>query len=152
MNVAKKMIDLGIRVSNDHRLYCGDLKVSVIGLAKASNVDRKAVMATISSVLKDEYLSIIFKNIIPAGTLLKNIAQNLGLGAIEIETKKDNNGILAEVSGFLSFKNVGIRQAYANDAEMEGSPILTIITEISVPDNLIKEILKIEGVTRVSIY
>jgi predicted regulator of amino acid metabolism with ACT domain len=35
---------------------------------------------------------------------------------------------------------------------MEEFPILTIITEASVPDNLIKEILEIEGVTKVSIY
>ncbi|GAA5819514.1 MAG: amino acid-binding protein [Methanobrevibacter sp. CfCl-M3] len=152
MKVAKKMIDLGIRVDDNQKLYCGNLKISITGIAKACEVDRKAVMATINSILKDEYLTIIFKNIIPAGTLLKNIAQNLGLGVIEIETQRENNGILAEISKLTSDKNLAIRQAYANDTEMESLPILTIITETSAPDDLIKEILKIEGVMKVSIY
>ncbi len=47
---------------------------------------------------------------------------------------------------------MGIRQAYAEDTELQKTPILTIITEEPVKGDLINEFLKIKGVTRVSIY
>ncbi|MER2013883.1 MAG: amino acid-binding protein, partial [Methanobrevibacter sp.] len=42
--------------------------------------------------------------------------------------------------------------AYAEDTELQKTPSLTIITEKPVSGDLIKEFLKIKGVTRVSIY
>ena len=53
---------------------------------------------------------------------------------------------------YLTEKGIGIRQAYAEDTELQQSPILTIITEEPVKGDLINEFLKIDGVTRVSIY
>jgi hypothetical protein len=88
----------------------------------------------------------------PAGTLLKNIAKNLELGVIEIEVGSENEGILASTSNLISEKGISIRQAYAEDTELQQNPILTIITEEPVSGDLIKEFLKIKGVTRVSIY
>jgi predicted regulator of amino acid metabolism with ACT domain len=151
-NVARKMIELGIRVGEDQKLYCDDLKINTVALAKSADVDRKAVKATINSILEDEYLSKIFKNIIPAGTLLKNIAKSLNLGVIEIETERNNNGILTEATNLITTKGISIRQAYANDTEMDELPVLTVITENPADGSLIKEFLKIQGVRRVSIY
>jgi len=150
MRVAKKMIELGLRLDDDKKIYCGDLKINDISLANAADVDRRAIKSTIDIILNDDELSDIFKNIIPAGTLLKNIAKSLGLGVIEIEVGYDNKGILAATSSLISSK--GVRQAYAEDIEMEDSPILTIITEEPVPGDIINEFLKIEGVIRISIY
>lgn len=152
MRVAKKMVELGLRIDDDKKIYCGDLKISDISLANAADVDRRAIKSTIEIILNDDDLSNIFKNIIPAGTLLKNIAKTLGLGVIEIEVGYSNNGILAAISTLISSKGVGIRQAYAEDIEMEDSPLLTIITEEAVPGDIINEFLKIEGVKRISIY
>jgi len=151
-NVAWKMVELGLRVDQDNKIYCGDLKISDVALANAANVDRRAVKSTVQTILKDEQLSSIFKNIIPAGTLLKNIATNLGLGVIEIEAGDENTGVLAEASKQISAENISIRQAYASDTELENNPILTIITEKPIEGNLINNLLKISGVTRVSIY
>ncbi len=152
MNVALKMVELGLRVDEDNKIYCDNLKISDVSLAKAANVDRRAVKSTINTILKDDSLSNIFKNIIPAGTLLKNIAKNLNLGAIEIEVGYENTGILAEASKLISSKDISIRQAYASDTELKGNPILTIITEESVPIDIIDDFLKINGVIKVSIY
>ena len=146
------MVELGLRVDQDNKIYCGDLKISDVALANAANVDRRAVKSTVQTILKDEQLSSIFKNIIPAGTLLKNIATNLGLGVIEIEAGDENTGVLAEASKQISAENISIRQAYASDTELENNPILTIITEKPIEGNLINNLLKISGVTRVSIY
>lgn len=152
MKVAKKMIELGLRVDDKEKIYCGDLQISDKSLAKSAGVDRRAIKSTIKIIEEDKELLNIFKNIVPAGTLLKNIAKNLDLGVIEIEVTSENEGILSSTTQLISQKGVSIRQAYAEDIEMEDYPHLTIITEEPLPGDIINEFLKIKGVNRVSIY
>ncbi len=152
MAVAQKMIELGLRLDKNKKIYCGNLKISDAALANAANVDRRVIKSTIKTIIEDPKLLEIFSNITPAGTLLKNIAKNLGLGVIEIEVGEENEGILASASALISSKNISIRQAYASDTELTTTPILTIITEDLVPGDLINEFLQIPGVIRVSIY
>lgn len=152
IRVAEKMIELGLSISDDGKIYCGNLKISDKALATAADVDRRAIKSTIKIIQEDEELNNLFSNIIPAGTLLKNIAKNLELGVIEIEVGSESEGILAATTHLIAEKGIGIRQAYAEDTELQKSPILTIITVEPVKGELINEFLKIEGVTRVSIY
>lgn len=152
LRVAEKMIELGLSLGEDGKVYCGNLKISDKSLATAANVDRRAIKSTIEVIQEDPELNNIFCNITPAGTLLKNIAKNLELGVIEIEVGSENEGILANITSLISKKGISIRQAYAEDTELQRNPILTIITEKPVKGNLINEFLKIKGVTRVSIY
>ena len=152
IRVAEKMVELGLSVHKDRKVYCGNLKISDKALATAADVDRRAIKSTIDVICEDEELYQLFSNIIPAGTLLKNIAKNVELGVIEIEVGSENKGILAETAQLISKNNISIRQAYAEDTELQKNPILTIITEEPVNGDLIKEFLKIDGVTRVSIY
>ena len=152
IRVAEKMIELGLSISDDGKIYCGNLKISDKALATAADVDRRAIKSTIEIIQEDEELNNLFSNIIPAGTLLKNIAKNLDLGVIEIEVGPESEGILAATTRLIAEKGIGIRQAYAEDTELQKSPILTIITVEPVKGDLINEFLKIEGVTRVSIY
>ncbi|WP_459538251.1 amino acid-binding protein [Methanobrevibacter sp.] len=152
LRVAEKMIELGLSLNEDGKIYCGNLKISDKALATASNVDRRAIKSTIDVICEDEDLYNLFSNIIPAGTLLKNIAKNLDLGVIEIEVGSESEGILANTTNLITEKGIDIRQAYAEDTELQENPILTIITEEPVKGDLINEFLKIKGVTRVSIY
>lgn len=152
LRVAKKMIELGLRIDDNEKIYCGDLQISDKSLAKSAGVDRRAIKSTIRTIKEDKELSNIFKNIVPAGTLLKNIAKNLDLGVIEIEVTSENAGLLSATTQLISEKGVNIRQAYAEDNRMEEYPHLTIITEDPIPGDLINEFLKIKGVNRVSIY
>ena len=152
LRVAEKMIELGLSLGEDGKVYCGNLKISDKSLATAANVDRRAIKSTIEVIQEDPELNNIFCNITPAGTLLKNIAKNLELGVIEIEVGSENEGILANITSLISKKGISIRQAYAEDTELQRNPILTIITEKPVKGNLINEFLKIKRVTRVSIY
>ena len=146
------MIELGLSLNEDGKIYCGNLKISDKSLATAADVDRRAIKSTIDIIREDPELYNLFSNIIPAGTLLKNIAKNLELGVIEIEVGSKSEGILAATTKLISQKGIGIRQAYAEDTELQKAPILTIITEAPVQGDLINEFLKIDGVTRVSIY
>ena len=152
IRVAEKMIELGLSVQEDGKIYCGNLKISDKALATAANVDRRAIKSTIDVIKKDKQLFDLFNNIIPAGTLLKNIAKIVNLGAIEIEVGSNNEGVLAATTELISKKGINIRQAYAEDSELQNSPILTIITENPVDGDLLSEFLKIKGVNRVSIY
>jgi len=152
IRVAEKMIELGLSINDDGKIYCGNLKISDKALATASNVDRRAIKSTIEVIISDEELYNLFKNIVPAGTLLKNIAKNLKLGVVEIEAGPNSEGILANTTKLITKKGIGIRQAYAEDTELQQSPLLTIITDEPVSGDLINEFLKIEGITRVSIY
>ena len=152
MKVAEKMIELGLSLNNDGKIYCGNLKISDKALAIAADVDRRAIKSTIEIIQNDEDLFNIFSNVLPAGTLLKNIAKNLNLGVIEIEVGSQNEGILAAITKIISKKSINIRQAYAEDNELEENPILTVITENPIDNDLISEFLKIKGVNRVSIY
>ena len=152
LRVAEKMIELGLSLKDDGKIYCGNMKISDKALATAAEVDRRAIKSTIDIIREDDELYNLFSNIIPAGTLLKNIAKNLELGVIEIEVGPNSEGILASTTNLISKKGISIRQAYAEDTELQKNPILTIITEEPVEGDLINEFLKIEGVTRVSIY
>ena len=98
IRVAEKMIELGLSISEDGRIYCGNLKISDKALAESADVDRRAIKSTIEVIQEDEDLNNLFSNIIPAGTLLKNIAKNLKLGVIEIECGSEGDGVLAETT------------------------------------------------------
>lgn len=151
LRVVEKMIELGLSL-NDGKIYCGNLKINDKSLAIAADVDRRAIKSTIDVIQQDEELYKIFTNILPAGTLLKNIAKNLDLGVIEIEVGNENEGMLADITQIISKKGINIRQAYAEDNKLEKNPLLTIITENPIDSKVINEFLKIKGVNRVSIY
>ena len=152
MRVAGKMIELGLSVHDDGKVYCGNLKISDKALATAADVDRRAIKSTIEVIREDSQLFDLFNNIIPAGTLLKNVAKIIDLGVIEIEVGPDNEGVLAATTDLISKNGINIRQAYAEDSEMQEYPILTVITDSPINGDLLNEFLKIKGVNRVSIY
>jgi len=151
MAVARKIVELGLRVGENGKIYCGDVEISDLALARSSGVDRRTIKSTVDVILNDDQLSAIFKDIHPAGALLKNIAKNLGFGVVEIEAEAGNPGILAKSTELISHEDISIRQAHADDPELEEHPKLTIITEKPVKGELINEFLKIPGVKRVSI-
>ena len=152
IRVAEKMIELGLSLNEDGKIYCGNLKISDKALATAADVDRRVIKSTIDIIRDDAELYSLFSNIVPAGTLLKNIAKDLDLGVVQIEVGSESEGILAATANLISENGIDIRQAYAEDTELQRAPSLTIITEKPVSGDLINEFLKIKGVTRVSIY
>ena len=60
--------------------------------------------------------------------------------------------MLATITHIISKKGINIRQAYAEDSTMQEYPLLTLITENPIDGELINELMKIEGINRVSIY
>ncbi|HMK54237.1 MAG TPA: amino acid-binding protein [Methanobacteriaceae archaeon] len=152
MSVARKIVELGLRVGENGKIYCKDVEINDVALSRAANVDRRAVRVTVDVILSDENLKSIFGNLSPAGAFLKNVASDLGFGVVEIEAEAGSPGIVAKATNLISKENISIRQAHAGDPELEEHPRLTIITETPIKGELINQFLKIPGVKRVSIY
>jgi predicted regulator of amino acid metabolism with ACT domain len=152
MAVARKIVELGLRVGENGKIFCGDVEINDVALARSVGVDRRTIKSTVDVILADPQLSGVFKNIFPAGTLLKNVAKTLGFGVVEIEAEAGNPGILASSTTLISREGISIRQAHAGDPELEENPMLTIITEKPIKGDLINEFLNIPGIKRVSIY
>ena len=151
MKVATKMINLGLKTDESGNIYCSDLKIGYKSLAEAAEVDRRAIKSTIDTIMNDKELSLIFKNIEPAGSSLKKIAKNIGLNAIEIVVGSESEGILSKIADLFVKEGINIRQAYAKDDKL-ANPTLTIIADGKVPPEILDNILKIDGVLRLSIY
>ena len=152
MNVARKIVEYGLCVGKNGKIYCGNIEISDLAIARAVNVDRRSIKTTVDVIRSDEQLAKIFSNIIPSGPLVKNVAKDLGFGVLEIEADAENPGIIAEATELISNEGISIRQVHAGDPEFEEHPRLTIITEKPMEGNLINQFLNIEGVKRVSIY
>lgn len=150
--VARKLIELGLTAGNDGKIRCGGVEVKEVSLAKASGVDRRVVRATIRSILEEPKLSVLFGGISPAGAMLRNIAEGLGFGVVEIEADAKRAGIIAKAASLLASKKISIRQVYANDPELFENPVLIIIAQKRIPGNLLEKFSKIPGVKKVSIF
>lgn len=150
--VIRKLLKLGLQVGENKKIYCHDVEINISSLAKSINTDRRVVISTINNILEDKELKRIFTNIEPSGPVLSNISQELGLGVIEIEGNAQKAGILSKVTEILAKEKISIRQAYASDPELSNNPHMTIIADKIVDGAIIPKLLKIDGVTKVSMY
>ena len=150
--VIKKILKLGLRIGENKKIYCHDVEINISSLAKSIGTDRRVVIATIDNILNDENLKRIFTNIEPAGPVLSNISEELGLGVIEIEGNGQKYGILNQITEILSEQKISIRQAYVSDPDLSQIPHITIITSKPVDGRIIPLLLKIDGVSKVSMY
>ncbi len=145
------MIELGLGVDAKGKILCGEVEIKEISLAHAAGVDRRVVVSTVKSILSDKYLARLFSGIKPAGALLKDIARELGFGAVELEANATKPAIIASATSLLAKKGISIRQVYAKDPELFENPTLVIITEKPIPGALLAQFSKIPAVKKVSI-
>lgn len=149
--VARKLIELGLRVSDEGRILCGEVEVKDVSLANACGVDRRIISSTVHSILSDRQLSKLFSGIRPAGTLLREVAHELGFGVVEIEANAAKPSIIARAATLLGERRISIRQIYAKDPELYENPTLVIITQRPIPGSLLEKFSEIPGVKKVSI-
>jgi predicted regulator of amino acid metabolism with ACT domain len=152
LSVAKILVKNGLSVKKG-KIYCNDIEIPPIRVARVANVDRRTVAETLNMIERNSELQIIFKYIESAGASLKEIARHLNLGVVEITPiNAKTPGIIARSASLIAEKNISIRQAIVDDPELSPEPKLTLITESEIPGDLIPELLKIDGVDRVSVY
>lgn len=152
VKVLKLLFERGFQVNEEGKVTSGSIEIANTQIAKEAGVDRRVVDATTKTIVSDELLSTIFRNIhsIP---FLRDVAPSLGLGVIIIIPEDAAHvGILAEVAGLIAKNNVSIRQAVSDDPYLTDNPRLTIITDRKVPGDLVDKILSLPSVKGVSIY
>ncbi len=152
LSVAKILVRNGLSVRNG-KIYCNEVLISAVRISRAAGVDRRTVTKTIEAIEEDPELRVIFEGIRSAGTSLREIARHLNLGVVEI-TPVDAKmpGILARSASLIAERKISIRQAIVDDPELSPEPKLTLIAERKIPGELIPELLKIRGVSKVSVY
>ncbi len=150
--VAKILVENGLSVKED-RIFCNEIEIATINIARISGVDRRTVKETVKMINKTPELQSIFGHLRSSGHSLKEIAKYLNLGVVEITpTDARTPGILASSATLLAKRNICIRQALVDDPELSPEPKLTLITEVKIPGDLISELLKIMGVEKVSVF
>lgn len=152
LKVARVLVENGLSVKNQ-KIYLNQIEIPPVRIARVAGVDRRTVNETVCAIRENRELRQIFEDILPAGHSLKEIAKHLNLGVIEITpVDAKTHGILANSSMLLSNGNLSIRQAIVDDPELSPEPKLTLIVEKKIPGELIAQLLKIEGVAKVSVY
>jgi len=146
--VAQKMLEYGLCIRND-KIYCGIIELSDTKIARALQIDRRAVKATIQTINHYKKLYTIFSKLQPT-CHLRGMAQELGWDVLEIiPNNASQPGILAEVASVIAKENISIRQAIVDDFEINEEPRLVVITEKPIPAYIIPKIKKIASVKAV---
>jgi len=146
--VAQKMLEYGLSIRNE-KIYCGIIELSDTKIARALQIDRRAVKATIQTINHYKKLYKIFSKLQPT-CHLRDMAQELGWDVLEIiPNNASQPGILAEVASIIAEEKISIRQAIVDDFEINEEPRLVVITEKPIPADIIPKIKKIASVKAV---
>jgi predicted regulator of amino acid metabolism with ACT domain len=149
--IAQKLLEYGLRIENNG-IFCGKIAISDSKIARALNVDRRAIPATIEMIQKNQVLNKVFSKLTPT-CHLKNVAPEMKWGVIEIIPEDPSlPGILAGVANIVANAKLSIRQAIVDDFELSEEPRLYIVVEKQLPGILIPKIRNVEGVKAVVIY
>jgi len=152
LKVARVLVENGLSIQNG-KICLNQIEIPPVRIARVAEVDRRTVNETLNAVSANIELRIIFDEIRPAGASLREIAKHLNLGVVEITVVDPKaHGILASSATILTKGGLGIRQAIVDDPELSPEPKLTLIVDKKIPGELIPELLKIEGVAKVSVY
>lgn len=152
LSVVEILFRYGLRVKENGDIACGDMKVPAVQVASEAGVDRRVVDATAQRILKDAKLREIFENLEPI-TYLKGVAQQLGLGVVEIIPEDAAKpGIIKDVTAVISQFNISVRQTVADDPYFTAQPKLTIITDEPVKGEVIEALRRLSSVRSVIVY
>src|SRR2546425_6824096 len=152
LRVVRILLENGLGLRGNE-VYLNDIEIPIVRIAKSAGVDRRTVDETIRMVENNPELKTLFSNLRSAGISLKEVAKQLRLGVVEIVVEDPHRpGILAGASQLFSELGISIRQALVDDPELAPEPKLVLIGDKAVPGEIVPRLLKIEGVTRVSVY
>ncbi len=149
--IVRKMIQCGMRVSDDMKIYVGDVEVDYTAVARAVDVDRRVVKQTVEQIRKNRHLYSLFTSITPLGASLANVVSQLGYSAIEIGADARSPGVMAAVAEILSRNGLVIRQALADDPDMVVDAKMTVVVEGRLSGETITELNELSVVRSLKI-
>lgn len=132
----KKVADLflrrGLRIEKTGRIFCGEIEISPVKIARALDVDRRVVIETADLIRSLPELFKIFEALEPTSSI-KGVANHLGFEVLEIEAEPHAFGIVASVTKIIADSRISIRQIISDDPDIYPNPKLTIVLEKRLP-------------------
>jgi predicted regulator of amino acid metabolism with ACT domain len=130
----------------------GDIEIPHTQIAKEAGVERRAVDSTVQTILGASQLKRIYANLRQVCSL-QEVAREFGLGVIIFVPEDARQaGIIANVTRKVSEKGLSIRQALAEDPDINTQARLVLIIEGEIPSELISELRKLPGARSLTIY
>ncbi|MBI0583484.1 MAG: regulator of amino acid metabolism, contains ACT domain protein [Methanomassiliicoccus sp.] len=149
--VAKLLLANGLRVK-DGRVFCGEIEIGDVAIARAAGVDRRIVRSAVTTIEKEEELRRVYSALRPTA-MLKDVAPAMHWSCIEvIPTDAHVPGIIADVTGVIAEAGISVRQALVDDPEMVDEPRLYVITGSEVPPEMIPRIKACRGVKSILLH
>jgi hypothetical protein len=139
-DIVRKMIECGMRVSNDLKLYVDNVEQDYTAVARAVGVDRRVVKQTVEQICGNRYLFTIFSKTKPLGASLVDVVDILGYSAVVIEADPRSPGVMAAVAEILSRHGMVVRQALADDPDMVEEAKMTLVLEGQIGGRAIEEL------------
>ena len=147
--VIRLLLERGFSVNEAGRVVSGGIEIPFTEIAREINVDRRVVDSTTDAIRDDPELQRIFANIgaIPS---LRDLAPVLDLTVLTVEVAAaDESGIVATVTDRIAEADISIRQVISEDPEFTDEPKLYIITDESIPGDVLVSIRELSFVRRV---
>lgn len=139
-DVVRKLIECGMRVSDDSKIFVNDVEVDYSAVARAVDVDRRVVKQTVEQIRGNRYLYSIFSRTKPLGTSLTDLVSVLGYSAVVVEADPKSPGVMAGVAEILSRHGMVVRQALADDPDMVQDAKMTLVVEGQLTGEAIEEL------------
>jgi predicted regulator of amino acid metabolism with ACT domain len=147
--VIRLLLERGFSVNEAGRVVSGGIEIPFTEIAREIDVDRRVVDSTTDAIQADPELQRIFANIgaIPS---LRDLAPVLDLTVLTVEVADaDESGIVAEITARIAEAGISIRQVISEDPEFTDEPKLYIITDESIPGEVLVAIREFPFVRRV---
>jgi uncharacterized protein len=150
--VAQLMFERGFQVSDEGKVVSGKIEIPHTQIGKEVGVERRAVDSTVQTILSNDELKRIYKNLRQVCSL-QEVAREFNLSVIVfVPENAAQTGIIAEVTKIVSENGLSIRQALAEDPSISAHPKLTLILEGDIPSELISKIRKLSGTRSITVY
>ncbi len=150
-DIVRKIIECGMRVSDDEKIYVDNVEVDYLAIARAVGVDRRVVRQTARQIRKNRYLYSLFSRTMPLGTSLVELVALLGYSAVVIEANPKSPGVMAAVAEILSRHGMVVRQALADDPEIVQDAKMTFVVEGKVSGRAMEELNALKMVKSIKI-
>jgi len=149
--VIRLLLERGFSVNDQGRVVSGGIEIPNTGIAREVGVDRRVVDTTTDAILDDDELRPIFQNISAIPSLM-DLAPVLDLTVLTVTVgNADQPGIVSTVTAAIADRGISIRQVISEDPEFTDTPQLYVITDDTLPGDLINEIRELSFVRRIEL-
>ncbi len=149
--VAEVLLERGLQV-NAAGVFVDGIRIPNSEIAKQAKVDRRAVDQAVATILGDQKLADLFRNL-RTFVFLRDVAPILNFGVIVI-TPRDaaQVGVIEEVTQTIADCKIRIRQVVTDDPYFIDDPKLTLVCDVKIPGSLVNKLLHLDSVKGVSVY